>query len=103
LAACGGPSVGASGEDVGAPCAADNQCAQRCLQDNDHYPGGMCTYYCVTDQDCPEASACVGGDSGFCAVTCLSNEDCGDFGRGFLCDAVDRHNAPGGVLICRVP
>src|SRR5262245_50895622 len=100
VAACG-PTVGAYGHDVGGPCQSHRDCARICLISQDHYPGGMCTFNCLSDYDCPGASSCVG--DGFCAVNCTSNNDCAAFGRGYLCDAVDRHGAPGGVLVCRVP
>ncbi|MGZ3406136.1 MAG: hypothetical protein ACXVAN_06800 [Polyangia bacterium] len=106
LASACGPHVGSQGSDVGAACTSASQCASQCLQGNDHFPGGMCTIACGSDVQCPKGSVCVdGGHSagGICAVACAIPGDCSGFGRGFVCDAVDRVGVGGQALICRVP
>lgn len=99
---CGG-GVGPGGALVGGTCNSDRECARRCITGDDNYPGGYCTVSCNNDNDCPGGTVCIVDNGGMCAVTCRVNADCAGFGRGFLCDARDRHGAPGGALVCRVP
>jgi hypothetical protein len=102
LTSCGGSIAGPESTIVGAACTADNQCSQQCLDNERHFPGGMCTIACSSDADCPSGSACIDEEGGVCIVTCSVDADCAGFGRGFACDSEARVNgveAP----ICRVP
>ena len=102
LVSCGGGVAGPSSTLVGAACTADTQCSQQCLDNERHFPGGMCTISCSTDGDCPSGSVCIDEEGGVCVVTCNVDADCAGFGRGFACDSEAR---PNGVEapICRVP
>src|SRR5262245_20548144 len=83
---CGGVDVGPQSKAVGAACAADGDCAQRCLVNDRHFPGGMCTAACTRNADCPSGSVCVAEETGVCVVSCAADADCAGFGRGFACD-----------------
>jgi len=104
LGGCGrdDEGIGPHGELVGASCATDRDCAHRCLRDNAHYPGGMCTVSCQRDADCPAGTSCVKDSGGICAVSCRASADCASFGRGYVCDERDRQGADGEALVCRV-
>lgn len=102
LSACGS-SVGAGSALVGRTCTANQDCEQTCLSNDSHYPGGMCTVRCNTQQDCPAGTACVDEKEKICSVTCVNNADCAAFGRGFVCDARSRVGSAGSALVCRVP
>lgn len=101
--AVGCSGVGPRSDLVGGTCNGDGACEQRCVQNDRHWPGGYCTLHCANDDECPGGTVCIDDNNGMCAVGCAVNADCGDFGRGFVCDAVDRKGAPGGALVCRVP
>jgi len=90
FASCGDITVGPNSTTVGAACAADTQCAQQCLVNDRHFPGGMCTTPCAGDADCPRGGACIDEEGGVCVATCRSDADCAAFGRGFLCDQEGR-------------
>ena len=95
--------VGPNGGVVGSTCSQNSQCANECITGDNHYPGGYCTVPCVNDSQCPANTACIDDHGGICAFACRTNDDCAPFGRGFVCDARDRHGAAGGTLVCRVP
>lgn len=100
----GGPVVGgASSLEVGAACREDRDCASRCIHDDKHYPGGMCTVSCRDDRDCPAGTACIDDKDGICAVTCRDHVDCDSFGRGYACDDRERKGAVGETFVCRRP
>lgn len=101
LYGCGGGSVGPNGHVVGAQCASDRDCANRCALDGD-FGNGMCTRFCAIDADCPSGSVCVSTDGGICAVACHASSDCSGFGRAFVCASKSRPTG-GSVLVCRVP
>ena len=101
-AGCGGSGVGADGVAVGAACSGDGDCERRCVLGDSHYPGGMCTFACSTDADCPIGTSCIDDEGGICAVNCVQPADCSGFGRGFTCDSRDRKGPGGKALICRV-
>ncbi len=101
LIACGGASVGSNGHSVGALCATDRDCANRCTHDTD-FGTGMCTQPCATDSDCPNGAVCITTDNGICAVACQTNNDCSGFGRAFVCGNKNRPTG-GSVLVCRIP
>ena len=102
LVSCGGGVAGPNSPLVGAACTADTQCEQQCLDNERHFPGGMCTIPCSTDGHCPSGWVCIDEEGGVCVVTCSVDADCAGFGRGFTCDSEAR---PNGVeaSICRVP
>lgn len=102
LASCGDVTAGPDSAAVGAACTADTQCRQRCLVDDRHFPGGMCTLACANDGDCPSGSACIAEEGGVCVATCRSDADCAAFGRGFACDGEARTTGLE-AMICRVP
>jgi hypothetical protein len=102
LIGCRGDEVGPSGGIVGGACASDRDCAHRCLSDNSHYPGGMCTLSCSRDADCPSGTSCVDDAGGICAINCVSDGDCRPFGRDYRCDDKGRKGAGGEALVCRV-
>jgi hypothetical protein len=104
LGGCGrrDEAIGPDGYLVGGLCSTDRDCAHRCLRDNSHYPGGMCTVSCRADADCPAGTSCVSDAGGICAVGCRSSGDCAPFGRGYVCQDRDRQGAGGKALVCRV-
>ena len=102
LVSCGGGVAGPNSTIVGAACTADTQCEQQCLDNERHFPGGMCTIPCSTDAHCPSGSVCIDEEGGVCVVTCSVDADCAAFGRGFACDSEGRPNG-GEAPICRVP
>ena len=102
VVSCGDDDDG--GGDVGAPCRDDFDCDGRCVRGGD-WPGGMCTYSCDFDGDCPDHTACVEEDGGVCAVVCGDTEDCRDYGfePGYSCAQTDRQGHSGDVPVCRSP
>jgi hypothetical protein len=72
---------------VGAECAIDDDCyqdegeggiAQECLP---QFAGGYCGVVgCVSNDDCPEASACVAHDDGqnYCFRICVDKLECNE-------------------------
>jgi hypothetical protein len=88
--------------DLGAACADHRDCADRCVRGGD-WPGGMCTYSCSDDRDCPGGTACISKEGGMCAVTCQVNADCAHFGfsSSYACRSTDRKGASGDVRVCR--
>jgi hypothetical protein len=99
---CGDIVVGPESRSVGAACAVDGDCAQLCLINDRHFPGGMCTQPCTGNADCPAGSVCLAEEGGTCVVSCRTNADCAAFGRGFACDS-EAQVSGGDALICRVP
>src|SRR5690242_16569662 len=102
LGACGGIDVGPQSRQVGAACAADGDCAQRCLVNDRHFPRGMCTLPCARSSDCPAGSVCLAEESGVCVAACSVDADCAAFGAGFACDGETTVEG-GEARICRVP
>jgi hypothetical protein len=78
-------------------CADDRDCAERCVKGGD-WPGGMCTYRCNEDRDCPPGTACVDKEGGVCAFTCSRSGDCP---AGYGCRSTKRESGGGEVLVCR--
>jgi hypothetical protein len=101
--ACGEVTAGPTSRSVGAACTTDAQCAQTCLIDERHFPGGMCTLACASNADCPGGSVCLSEESGVCVVACATDADCAPFGRGFVCDQDELQSGGGTASICRVP
>jgi hypothetical protein len=102
LVSCGDITVGPTSATVGAACTVDTQCAEQCLVNDRHFPGGVCTVACAGDADCPGGSACIAEEGGVCVATCRSDADCAGFGRGFACDEEGRPDGSE-AAICRVP
>ena len=80
LAACGSDSTEADRLGVGAQCTENAQCDLEidlvCLPD---FKGGYCGLDgCLSDNDCPEASACIAHDDGvnYCFRLCVDKPDC---------------------------
>jgi hypothetical protein len=89
-------------DDVGTPCSDSEDCTGRCVR-GPGWPGGMCTYECGSDEDCPRGSACIAAEGGICAVTCENNDHCVELGfeATYDCRASDRRGADGEVHVCR--
>jgi hypothetical protein len=100
---CGEITAGPESRSVGAACTTDAQCAQTCLVDERHFPGGMCTLACASSAGCPSGSVCLAEESGLCVVSCAVDADCAAFGRGFVCDHQSLQDGTGTASICRVP
>ncbi len=89
-AACGGHDTGEIDETIGATCARDGDCEDRCfLDNNDKFPGGFCSIVCVSDQDCPADAFCMTAGGGACLFAC-PQFNCADLGPGWQCKAKDR-------------
>ena len=101
VAACGDDDDEGPG-DLGLACDNDAQCQGRCVEGGD-FPGGMCTFACGDDADCPAGSACVNREGGICGVTCEVHSNCESFGFGpdYGCFETDREGAGGDVRVCR--
>lgn len=67
---------------VGAECTAADQCDDRTDQEClTNFTGGYCGIRdCVSDDDCPEASACIAHTDGtnYCFRTCLDKPECNE-------------------------
>jgi len=80
--ACGDDGTEADQLGVGAECAATSECDedtnQECLTE---FSGGYCGIRdCVSDEDCPEASACIAHDNqtNYCFRVCLDKAECNE-------------------------
>ena len=104
LLGCGddGPGIGPGSRLVGGACDADHHCQGRCVGGK-HYPGGMCTFSCRDDRDCPGGTFCVADHGGICALACGHPRDCAPLGPPYTCNSHSRHGAPGNVHVCRAP
>jgi hypothetical protein len=103
FASCGSIAVGPESRTVGAACTTNADCAERCLTDDRHFPGGLCTVACTNDAGCPAGSVCLAEEGGLCVASCRADADCAGFGRGFVCDSQAAASGSGTVSICRVP
>ena len=61
-----------SGEP-GAECIDDRDCFGFCCTDGSNCRGGMCTYACQNNEDCPRDMAC---EHDMCFFACEFDEDC---------------------------
>src|SRR5690606_24431132 len=88
--------------DLGSACGENADCRDRCVR-GPEWPGGMCTFSCGDDQDCPGGTACVDRSGGVCAVVCETNDDCHGFGfpNDGDCRDTDREGESGEVRVCR--
>lgn len=88
LVGCTGHSSGSIDQVVGAACAADRDCANRCFLDSQDFPGGFCSNACTSDADCPGDTVCVGQAGGVCLFTCPPM-DCNSLGPRWHCSDKD--------------
>lgn len=59
---------------IGGDCEDGGECFEgECCRDK-NCGGGMCTFACKDDVDCPEGMAC---EHSYCFFTCSRDEDCG--------------------------
>jgi len=79
---CGGDGTEADQLGVGAECTATADCDedtnQECLTE---FAGGYCGIRdCASDEDCPEASACIAHDPqhNYCFRVCLDKLECNE-------------------------
>ncbi|MGC4094936.1 MAG: hypothetical protein QM756_44865 [Polyangiaceae bacterium] len=68
-----GPPGGAPGYQVGALCASDWDCATGYCCKAPPCRGGMCSYACRDDFDCPSGTRC---DGGTCFWACAVDANC---------------------------
>jgi len=57
----------------GAFCDRDSDCQGFCCKDDDNCDGGMCTFSCDRDDDCPPDMRC---EHDMCFYACNSDDDC---------------------------
>ena len=103
---CGwSPSVGKTGSDVGGACGSDISCDETCVTGSPFFPGGVCTWRCNADTDCPIKSICsrivLANSGGYhvCVNTCQSANDCR---TGYQCADVPKADG-GTAAVCWVP
>lgn len=63
------------GGNVGASCEEDRNCAAGFCCDTGNCGGGMCTFPCDDDDDCPSDMSCA---HDVCFFRCGSDRDCAD-------------------------
>lgn len=85
---------------LGARCATDSDCDEKCLEPSADWPGGFCTLICDTDDDCPGGSRCTTEDDGVCEISCGSDADCAYLGA-YTCVAYDSKGGGTKVMVCR--
>ncbi len=61
------------GGGIGSNCRTSDDCSDGFCCDSGNCGGGMCTYRCDADRDCPVEMAC---EHGTCFFTCSSDDDC---------------------------
>ena len=81
---------------VGAACAANADCAERCERGED-FPRGTCTVECRSDRDCPQGTSCIDREGGMCLVSCIDPFDCRE---GYTCKARRNRGHRGDSLVC---
>ncbi len=60
--------------DIGGPCDVDDDCLDGVCCKDKNCGGGMCTYPCKDDLDCPDVMAC---EHKVCFFSCIDDLDCG--------------------------
>lgn len=60
--------------DIGGDCVDDFDCIDGFCCQSKNCGGGMCTYRCDTNADCPNAMSCEHGN---CFFACNEDRDCG--------------------------
>lgn len=95
--ACG-DNVGPLGDIVGGPCVLHQDCAPGsvCLTDKE-FPGGMCSIYCGSNNDCPAGAMCIEMKGGICLSSCTTYQDCR---AGYECKGKKREDKLGEALVC---
>ena len=88
LVACAGHGSGSIDEVIGAACASDRDCANRCYTDPQDFPGGFCSRSCTSDADCPSDTVCATKAGGVCLFTCPPM-DCTTLGAHWHCSDQD--------------
>lgn len=96
VAACSSNDVS---RDLGARCATNAECNERCLTGGD-WPGGFCSRSCMTDAECPTGSACISEQGGVCAFTCKADPDCAFLQDTYACKS-NADQGGGQVMVCR--
>jgi hypothetical protein len=74
--ACGddhGPPTGNAALSIGAACYAPYNCATNYCCASPPCGGGMCTYPCRRDPECPYGTRCA---DGACFWACVTDRDC---------------------------
>lgn len=86
---------------IGAACEHDRHCEDgRCARGPD-FPGGMCTYSCRDDRDCPSDWFCIEKAGGVCAHGCDRSHQCEDWlDSRWSCRAQKRAGGPGNIDVC---
>ena len=104
LAIAAGCSVSSDvSRELGARCAEQDDCDDRCLS-GQGYPGGFCSASCDSDGDCPGEASCVDVDGGVCLFDCAAAAECTFLGSGWRCASKSAHGAPAGeVMVCIGP
>ncbi len=100
LVGCGDDDDGHSSRDVGGECSDNADCSDRCVRGPD-WPGGMCTFDCSTDDDCPSGTYCIEREGGICAVACSRTEDCRSYGFDERWDCRTTNGPSETVSVCR--
>jgi len=62
---------------LGSTCGNDGDCDGICATGHD-FPGGICTYFCYDNRDCPDHWVCADKAGGTCLETCTSSDRCKD-------------------------
>ncbi len=96
IAAC---SVSPVDRRLGAECAANDDCDERCLMPSVIAPDGFCTVMCDGASACPGASECIAGQGGVCLFSCIDAVDCAFLGPGWQCREV-AGRPDGRVAVC---
>jgi len=60
--------------DVGGDCASTDDCSDGLCCRDKNCGGGMCTYSCGNNGDCPSSMLC---EHGYCFFTCGADRNCG--------------------------
>jgi len=84
---------------LGARCDRIDDCDERCLADDEDYPGGFCSVSCMADRDCPGGSRCVDKDGGVCLFECSGDPACEFLDIGWQCKSKDALPS-GEVMVC---
>ncbi len=98
LAACQSEDVT---RDVGARCATNAECNDKCEEPSNDWPDGFCTLLCDSDADCPGDTRCIDEDGGICAYSCNADPDCQFLGSAYACKERDSRGGGTKANVCR--
>jgi len=87
IVGCAGHSSGSVDDVIGAGCAVDRDCANRCYT-GPEFPGGFCSRSCTADADCPGDAVCATQAGGVCLFACPPM-DCNALGAHWHCSDQD--------------